>query len=91
MYSILNSCYSLEKSKQLTVEKLKAADATTERLVKQAEAAFRTMDDTVPMFDHFAPAAWLIRNSKILDGKSAAVLRTLDRAEEILTTYNKLL
>ena len=76
---------------KLTVKKLKATDASTERLVKQAEAAFRVMPDTIPMFDHFRPAAWLIRNTKLLEKKSAPIGKTLDRAEKIFKTYNDLL
>lgn len=89
--TILNSCYELGDSEKLTVQKLKAADSKTERLVKQAEAAFRIMPESVPMFDHFTPAMWLLRNPKHLDGKSAPVQRTLDRAEKIFQTYNDLL
>jgi hypothetical protein len=88
--SILNSCYELIGEQKLTASKLQNADTTTDRLVKQAEAAFRLMP-LVPMLDHFAPAAWLIRNPKVLDGKTAAVAKTLDRAEKIFTTFNKLL
>ncbi|OZA45392.1 AAA family ATPase [Polaromonas sp. 17-63-33] len=89
--AILNGCYALESPNALTTEKLKNVDTSTERLVKQAEAAFRIMPDTIPMFDHFSPAAWLIRNPKVLDGKSAAIGRTLDRAEKIFAAFNRLL
>lgn len=89
--AILNGCYALESPNALTAEQLKAADTSTERLVKQTEAAFRVMPDTIPMFDHFSPAAWLIRNPKVLDGKSAAIGRTLDRSEKIFAAFNQLL
>ena len=89
--AILNGCYKLTDPDKLTVKKLKATDASTERLVKQAEAAFRVMPDTIPMFDHFRPAAWLIRNTKLLEKKSAPIGKTLDRAEKIFKTYNDLL
>lgn len=89
--NILNESYSLQEPHKLSAEKLKTADASTDRLVKKTEAVFRLMPDSVEMFDHFSPAAWLIRNAKVLDGKSAAVNRTLDRAEEIFQTFNKLL
>jgi len=89
--AILNSCYALDAPIELTAEKLKAADTSTERLLKQAEAAFRVMPEPTPMLDHFTPAAWLIRNPKVLDGKSAAIGRTLDRAEKVFATFNQLL
>ena len=89
--AILNSCYELNDPNKLTVENLKAAAASTERLVKQAEASFRVMPETIPMFDHFRPAAWLIRNPMLLEKESAPIVRTLDRAEKIFETYNALL
>jgi hypothetical protein len=89
--TILNGAYGLEEPHKLTADKLKAADTQTARLVKQAEAAFRVMPDIVAMLDHFTPAAWLIRNPKLLDEKSASINATLDRAEKIFALYNKLL
>jgi predicted ATP-dependent endonuclease of OLD family len=88
---ILNASYSLPDADKLTADKLRAADTTTERLLKQAEAAFRVMKPPVPEFDHFTPAAWLIRNTNVLDGKGAAMTRTLERASRIFQTYNPLL
>jgi predicted ATP-dependent endonuclease of OLD family len=88
---IVNKTYALEDKHKLTVEKLKDADKTTERLVKQAEALFRLMPEPIPMFDHFSPAAWLIRNPKALDGKNAAIEQTLGRAEKVFASYNQLL
>ncbi len=82
---------ALDEKLQITAEKLKAVERTTERLVKQTEAVFKVLPDTIPIFDHFAPTAWLIRNSKILDGKSPGVALSLDRAEKIFITYNQML
>ncbi len=89
--TIVNKCYGLDDANKLTVKKLKDADASTERLLKQVEAAFRVMPESVPMYDHFTPAAWLIRNLGVLDGESAMMTKTLALAEKIFTTYNKLL
>lgn len=89
--NILNSTYSLDGDTKLTVEKLTEANRGTERLVKRAEAAFAVMPSSVAEFDHFTPAAWLIRNAKMLDGKSPAVVATLERAQTIFDTYNRLL
>ncbi|WP_457814340.1 hypothetical protein U8C43_07600 (plasmid) [Sinorhizobium meliloti] len=75
----------------MSADKLKEAVESTERLVKQAEAAFAVMPVDVPEFDHFTPAAWLIRNPKVLDAKTGAVPKTLDRAQTIFEAYNKLL
>ena len=89
--AILNGCYELKDANKLTVEKLKAAHTSTDRLVKQAEAAFRTMPERIPVFDHFSPAAWLIRNPKLLEKNSVSIARTLDQAEKIFEVYNDLL
>jgi predicted ATP-dependent endonuclease of OLD family len=88
---ILNDCFALPDANKLTAEKLKAADPSTERLVKQADAALRVMPEPVPVFDHFTPSTWLIRNPKVLDAKSGPVSKTLDRAEKIFQAYNNLL
>lgn len=89
--AILNEAYGLKESDKLTTEKLRVAGNGTERLVKQAEAAFAVMSVGAPEFDHFSPASWLIRNSKTLDGKTIAIQKTLDRAQIIFDAYNKLL
>lgn len=89
--SILNDTYSLTDAHKVSAKKLADADSTTQRLVKQAEAAFRVMPESIPMFDHFTPASWLIRNPKLLDSKSAPIGAALDRAEKIFSVFNKLL
>lgn len=89
--AILNGAYQLTGDHEFTPDKLSKADTTTSRQLKKAEAAFKVMPETIPMLDHFTPAAWLLRNGKILDAKSAAVTQTLDRAEKIFETYNALL
>lgn len=89
--TIVNKCYGLVDANKLTVKKLKDADASTERLLKQVEATFRLMPESIPMFDHFTPAAWLIRNLNVLDGDSTMINKTLTLAEKIFKTYNELL
>lgn len=89
--TILNSTYNLKGSNELSAEKLRNAEKSTERLIKQAEAAFAVMPAVVPELDHFTPASWLIRNPKTLDAKTGVVPKTLDRAQMIFDAYNKLL
>ena len=89
--TILNGTYDLPDDRKLSPESLAAAGNGTARLVKQAEAAFAVMPPEIPEFDHFAPAGWLIRNPKILDAKTGSVPKTLERAQKIFETYNKLL
>jgi predicted ATP-dependent endonuclease of OLD family len=86
---LLNSAYGLTKKNALSVVKLDAA-LSTERIVKQAEAAFRVMPSDVQEFDHFYPADWLIRNPTFLvDG--SGLDETLDRFEEAFKAINKVL
>jgi predicted ATPase len=89
--SILNATYELPEDRKLSPQALLQAGSATTRLVKQAEAAFAVMPPEIAEFDHFAPAAWLIRNPKVLEAKTGSVLKTLDRAQKIFETYNGLL
>ncbi|MCG2839925.1 ATP-binding protein [Sandaracinobacter sp. RS1-74] len=89
--AILNGTYGFDDTRKLTAASLKKAGNGTDRLVKQAEAAFAVMSTDAPLFDHFTPAAWLIRNPKVLDLKTGPVPKTLDRAQTIFDTYNELL
>ena len=88
---LLNECYALDDANKLTAAKLAAADVTTSRLLKQAEAAFKVMPQAIPMFDHFTPASWLIRNSAFTDATTAVMDATLARAESVFKVYNALL
>ena len=88
---IVNSAFELNSTDKLDVAKLEAADASTTRIVKKAEAAFRTMSPDAPNFDHFTPAEWLLRNPQILDSTSPEIEETLKRAEKVIETFNALL
>ena len=87
---ILNGAYKPPVGKEVSTDTLMSA-APTERIVKKAEALFRLMPPEVPEFDHFAPARWLLENANALDGDSPEVQVTLDRAEAVFKTFNKLL
>ena len=43
------------------------------------------------MYNHYTPAAWLIRNPDAFAGDSDAIERTLSVAERVFETYNALL
>jgi predicted ATPase len=88
---IINGCYELTGKNRVSAKSLNEADTTTVRLVRKAEAAFKVLPDTIPMFDHFTPSAWLIRNPTMLDGTKKEVENTLGRAEELFRTINHLL
>jgi hypothetical protein len=89
--AIVNEAYELPGATRLTVETLDEADKTTGRLVKKAEAAFKVMPEPSPTYDHFTPAAWLIRNPQALDGIATAIETTLGRAEKLFETLNGVL
>jgi predicted ATP-dependent endonuclease of OLD family len=88
---IVNSAYNLGPEHKLNAEKLLAADNTTVRQVKQAEAAFRVMPESIPTYDHFTPASWLLRNLAILEAETDNVEKTLARAERAFKIFNALL
>ena len=89
---VINGAYGLTAGDKLTEAKLEKADTTTPRLVKKAEAYFRTFAPaSAGNFDHYAPAEWLMLNPKVLDGKSAEISTTLDRAEKLIAALNALL
>ncbi|MFG3596543.1 ATP-dependent endonuclease [Bradyrhizobium sp. RDI18] len=78
---LLNRTYQLKNGQELTVEKLDAADMTTPRLVKKAEAYFRILPKEVPEFSHFDPSLYLLQHPDLLKGKGKPVQMTLDRFE----------
>jgi hypothetical protein len=89
--ALVNSAYNLPNPYKLTPEKLEAADPSTRRKVKKAEAYFRLLPDGLPAFSHYTPAYWLIQNPKFLSAKTKAVTETLERFAEIFATFNDLL
>jgi predicted ATP-dependent endonuclease of OLD family len=88
---IVNAAYALPTKHALSKTKLQNAAEGVIRQVKQAEALFNVMPESIPTYDHFTPASWLISNPAILDTDEAGVDVTLDRAEAIFKLYNSLL
>lgn len=87
---IVNRSYELSGAHRVTIEKLEEDDSTP-RLVKKVEAMFKLLPEYIPMFDHYTPAAWLIRNPDVLSGESGALERTLSVAQRIFEKFNVLL
>ena len=87
---IVNSSYELPKGHRVTVDKLNE-DTSTPRVVKKVAAMFKLMPQEIPMFDHYTPADWLIRNPGALNGESEQTERTLLAAERVFETFNGLL
>ncbi|MBL4719375.1 MAG: AAA family ATPase [Erythrobacter sp.] len=88
---IVNNAYALPAGKKLTPKKMSDAVDSVIRQVKQTEALFRTMPDSIPEFDHFTPSSWLVFNPDILDGDQKEVEDTLDVAESIFKSINSFL
>ncbi len=87
---IVNRSYGLPDDHRITAQKLDE-DESTVRIVKKVEALFNVMPPELPLFSHYAPADWLLRNPAVLSGKSESVERTLAVAERIFHTFNALL
>jgi hypothetical protein len=79
---LLNQTYKLTGKSKLTTKKLIDADPSTVRLVKKAEAYFRTLPGTIPMFGHYDPAFYLMTHPEFLEGETPGIAETLDRFEE---------
>jgi energy-coupling factor transporter ATP-binding protein EcfA2 len=88
---IVNQAFDLPLDHQANAETLTAADESTTRMVKKAEAFFRVMPPELPLFDHFTPAAWMFQHLDILDSTDEKVTSTLSRAEKVIAALNKLL
>ena len=87
---IVNQSYRLSKPHQVTMEKLEKYDSTP-RLVKKVEAIFKLLPEEIPMFNHFTPAAWLIRHPDFLESESDGNERTIALAERVFKKFNDLL
>ena len=87
---LVNNCYDLPEKYKVTVSQLEEI-ASTDLVVKKVEKLFRVMPNSIKMYNHYAPAAWLLRNPDFLDDETDAIERTLKCAEEMIKTYNSLL
>jgi len=87
---IVNKSYALEGDMLLNPTKLQAADEGTERQVKRAEAFFNILPESISLYNHFTPAAWLLVNPTVLSGDSESVIKTLERAETLFKSINNL-
>jgi len=88
---LINRTYQLPKAHALTVEKLMAADTTTERLVKKAEAYFRVLPPEMPEFSHFDPSMHLLQHPDLLKGKGDHIHKSLARFEAAFARIGKFL
>ncbi|MDE8349384.1 MAG: AAA family ATPase [Acidocella sp.] len=76
---LVNKTYDLKDGHELTVEKLEAADTTTTRIVKKAEAYFKLLPNTIPEYSHYDPSLYLLQHPELLKGKGKPVQESLAR------------
>lgn len=80
--NLINKTYDLKGGYEVTVDKLEAADKTTTRLVKKAEAYFRLLPPEIPEYSHFDPSMYLLQHPELLSEESGPVLETLAKFEK---------
>lgn len=88
---LVNQSLGLENKYRITPETAATADPNTPRIVKQVEAACRTLPASAPDFGHFVPANWLLRHPESLDSSDTAVATSLDRFEQVFRAINEFL
>lgn len=88
---LVNGSLGLSEENKLTPESISEAAPKTERVVKQVEAACRTLPPEVPEFGHFVPADYLLRKPTLLDEDSDAINESLDRFEQAYAALNSFL
>ncbi|WP_321529015.1 AAA family ATPase [Sedimenticola selenatireducens] len=88
---LVNQSLQLTGKHKLSPKSVEEADPKTVRIVKQVEAACRTLPPDTPDFGHYVPADWLLRHPEILDGDSPEVNETLDKFEQAFIALNKFL
>jgi len=84
--ALVNAAFEL-KGKQALPATPKAG--SPERVVAEVEEHFRGLPDTVPEFDHYRPAAFLIESG--IGSTLPGVSEALDRFETLFVEVNKLL
>jgi len=89
--NLVNLALNLNKKQQISPKSVADAEPNTERLVKQVEAACRTLPPETPEFGHFIPADWLLRHPDLLDGDTPEVNESLDRFEAAFKAINQFL
>jgi len=88
---LVNKSFGLAGKLSIDSEKLANAQCESPRVEKRMEALFKLLPPEAPLFDHFTPADWLIRNPAVLDSEEEAVKETLAMFEKVFETYNRML
>lgn len=86
--ALVTACYGLGKKDQFPATKPAAA---SDLVVKEARDHMLTVSATVPQFDHYAPAAYLLQNWGTLKDSLPGVDAALGRFEDFFKQVNALL
>ncbi len=87
----VNKAFGLSGAIEVTPAKCGAIVTPAPRILKRVEDVFKVMPPGSPEFDHFSPAAWLIRNQDALAGNEPSTAAMLDRFERLFKDLNALL
>lgn len=87
---LVNSAFALAGDNAISVGALDKGAPEIVRLVRRVEAVFRSMPSEIREFDHFSPAAWLLRNPQVLSGDSSVVVDALGMFENVFVAINAL-
>ena len=85
---IIQRCYNLIKKHELPAKK---PDNETVRVVKEVEKHFNVLPPSIPEFDHYTPARFLIEKSNEFINDLPELDFALDRFESLFKDLNKLL
>lgn len=84
---LVNSCYSLEKEKQLPATQSVEAHKP---VLEEVKMHFRTVVTEGPEFDHFSPAVYLVEHEDVFSD-SEEIQAALERFERLFDSVNELL
>jgi Predicted ATP-dependent endonuclease of the OLD family len=79
--SVVNGAYGLKGKNAVTAKMFEYQP--DKRVLEVTEQHFKLLPDSIPMFDHFTPAAWLIQHPEVFEPTDAAASATLDRFQKI--------
>lgn len=85
--SLIHKLYKLAKKNELPSKRPETAPI---RVLKEVEEHFRTLPASVPEFDHYSPARFLMETPKI-EGELSGLDAALDRFERLFKSINGLL
>jgi len=84
--SLIRKCYKLQKKNELPSKKPVNSPV---RVLKEVEEHFRTLPVSVPEFDHYTPARFLMENPAVVDELNGLDV-CLDRFEQLFISVNGL-